>query len=100
MLKIHTAILLPLFILNMNGGGFRFFNDETIALIIVGIILIHIFSIAAYVNRMQLLRYICAVLYLPIMFITLVIAMLAPPFLGLFIPSLLFYIFVIVKKRK
>ncbi|MES2679871.1 MAG: hypothetical protein V4635_08305 [Bacteroidota bacterium] len=84
------------------AGGIKgpLISDEAIATIVICIVLVHIFSIVAYVGKVLWLRVLCGVLYLPIFLIPLGLMFFEEGFALLFIPTVLFYIFTIVKTRK
>lgn len=98
MIKIQLALLFFFFQLNMNGGGF--IDEETITLFVMGIILIHLLCIGAFVSKILWLRIVSGILYLPVFLIPLALTSFSSGFILVFIPPLLFFYFMIVKERK
>src|SRR4051812_13795823 len=70
-------------------------TDTGVAFIFVFIALIHIISIWAYLGRIQWLRLVCSVLYVPVFLFPLALTLFNPIFVVLFVPLAAFYVFVI-----
>ena len=104
MINKYKTILFFLVALNIPcfAGGLKgnLVDDKTITFIILGIILIHIASVAAYYGRIVWLKVVCGILYMPIFAIPLVLSIFNIGFALLFFPTIAFFAFIIATKRK
>lgn len=103
-MKKHKFLFLFLALLTFNcfAGGIKgpLISDEALNALLIGIIMIHLGCIAAFVTRNTVLRVLFGVLYLPVLIVPLLLSVLSAFFLILFIPVSVFYYFTIIRKRK
>ena len=75
-------------------------SEETINFLILYVILIHVFSLIAYFLRVNWLRIICVVLYVPIIICSILILVISFKLVPVFFITSIFYYLIIIKKRK